>query len=143
MDYIDKLETDSLKTDFLAFLDTYGANGLRQAMDAYINAQQIYLCKTRTSTSKIPVKDIFYIEIRKHLVTIHAACGCFQKYGSLSNELRHLSKYGFVKCSQNYIVSLSKVQTATYHEVILTDHTKISLSKQYAAKVLLAFNSYD
>ena len=43
MDYIDKLETDSLKTDFLAFLDTYGANGLRQAMDAYINAQQIYL----------------------------------------------------------------------------------------------------
>lgn len=142
MNDIDIFKTDLLKKEFLTFLDTYGDNALHQAMDSYINAQQIYICKTRTSTSKIYIKDIFYIEVHKHILTIHTSYGCFQKYGTLNNELKRLSKYGFVKCSQNYIVSLAKVRTVTYQEVTLLDHTKISLSKQFAAKVLLAFKSH-
>ena len=107
MNYIDKLETDSLKKEFLTFIETYGADALHQAMDSYINAQQIYICRTRTSTSKIYIKDISYIEVHKHIITIHTSHGCFQKYGTLNNELEHLSKYGFIKCSQNYIVPLA------------------------------------
>ena len=143
MNYIDKLETDSLKKEFLTFIETYGADALHQAMDSYINAQQIYICRTRTSTSKIYIKDISYIEVHKHIITIHTSHGCLQKYGTLNNELEHLSKYGFIKCSQNYIVPLAKVQTVTYQEVTLIDHTKITLSKQFAAKFLLAFNAHS
>ncbi len=139
MNLVNEIETKAIKKDVLAFLETYGFKGLQQAMDSYINMQQVYICKTRASTSKIYIRDINYIEVRKHLITIHTVHENYQKYGSLNNELTTLSKYGFVKCSQNCIVPLTKIQTVTYDDVILSDGTKIGLSKRYASKVLLEF----
>lgn len=139
MDLMNEIETNTIKKDVLTFLEAYGFKGLQQAMDAYVNMQQIYLCRTRTSTTKIYIRDINYVEVRKHLITIHTSHGSYQKYGTLSNELDFLSRYGFVKCSQNYIVPLTKIQSVSYVDVTLSDGTKIALSKRYASKVLLEF----
>lgn len=142
MNLINEIENKTIKKEVLAFLETYGFVGLQQAMEAYTNMQQVYICKTRTSTSKIYIRDINYVEVRKHLITIHTTHGSYEKYGSLNKELEALSKYGFVKCSQNYIVPLAKIRTVTYDDVILLDGTKISLSKRYASKVLLEYTFF-
>lgn len=139
MNLINEIENKNIKKDVLKFLETYGFKGLQQAMDFYVNMQQIYLCKTRTSVSKIYIRDINYVEVHKHLITIHTTHDSYEKYGSLNKELESLSKYGFVKCSQNCIVPLTKIRTVTYDDVILLDGTKIGLSKRYASKVLLEF----
>lgn len=139
MNLINEIENKAIKKEVLAFLETYGFKGLQQAMDSYVNMQQVYICKTRTSTSKIYIRDINYIEVHKHLITLHTVHDNYEKYGSLNKELESLSKYGFVKCSQNCIVPLTKIRTVTYDDVILSDGTRISLSKRYASKVLLEF----
>ena len=142
MNLINEIENKTIKNDVLKFLETYGFKGLQEAMDSYVNMQQIYICKTRAATSKIYICDINYVEVHTHLITIHTAHANYEKYGSLNKEMEILSKYGFVKCSQNCIVPLTKIRTVTYDDVILLDGTKIGLSKRYASKVLLEFRFF-
>lgn len=121
------------------FLEQYGASCLKQALQLYKNTQQEYICKTRTSISKINISDIYYMEIREHQITIYAQHGVYHKYGTLNNELKSLSPYGFIKCAQNRIVSLNKIRTINYTDIILINGIKVHMSKRYALTTITAF----
>lgn len=129
-----------LQNKLSAFLAQYGASGLEQALDSYADGQQEYICRTKTSISKIHVSDIDYIMISGHHMTVHAQCGIFQKYGTLQQELKLLSSYGFIKCTQNCIVALHKIKCISQNDIILTDDTVLHMSRGYAAKVIMAFS---
>ena len=101
------------KDTLLSFLEQYGFSGLKKALQLYINTQQEYICKTRTSISKINISN---------------------------NELKSLSSYGFIKCAQNRIVSLSKIRTINYTDIILINGIKIHMSKRYALTTITAFS---
>ena len=100
-----------LQDTISTFLTQYGSSGLNQALQLYKNTQQEYICRTRTSISKINISDIYYMEIQEHQITIYTQHGTYHKYGTLNNELKSLSPYGFIKCAQNRIVSLNKIRT--------------------------------
>ncbi len=141
MTWSDKYQIDNeLKDDLSNFLEQYGTRGLKQALQLYRNTQQEYLCKTKTSISKISIGDIYYMEIHEHQITVHSQEGVFHKYGTLNSELKVLSSYGFVKCSQSCIVSLKKIQTICYSDIILTNNAKIHMSRKYAPTVIMAFS---
>ena len=97
-----------LKDTISNFLEQYGPSGLNQALQLYKDIQQEYICRTRASISKINISDIYYMEIKQHQITIYTQHGNYHKYGTLNNELKSLSSYGFIKCAQNCIVSLKK-----------------------------------
>ncbi len=122
------------------FLTQYGTFGLKQALQLYNNTQQEYICRTRTSISKINISDIYYMEIREHQITIYTQHGTYHKYGTLNNELKSLSPYGFIKCAQNRIVSLNKIRTINYTDIVLINGTKIHMSKRYALATITAFS---
>lgn len=136
----DILNNKDLKNRIFSFLSQYGLNGLEEALNAYEDMQQIYLIKTKTSVSKIRLCEIDYIEIRGHHMTIHTPRGTYPKYGSLSQELKFLASYGFIKCNQNCIVSLHKINDIIQDEIILTDGTKIHMSRNCTPKVLMSFH---
>lgn len=123
------------------FLINYGISGLEQALQLYTDMQQEYICNTKTSTSKIKVGDIYYLEIRGHNIIAHTDQGVFQKYGSLNNELKTLSGYGFVKCNQSCVISLSKIKSICNNEIVLTNNETVHMSRSYAPKVIMAFHS--
>ena len=123
------------------FIEQYGTFGLKQALQLYKNTQQEYICRTRTSISKINISDIYYMEIREHQITIYTQHGTYHKYGTLNNELKSLSPYGFIKCAQNRIVSLTKIRTISYTDIILINGTKIHMSKRYALTTVTAFSN--
>jgi DNA-binding LytR/AlgR family response regulator len=127
------------QVNLISFLKQYGIHGLEQALKAYINCQQEYICKNKTSISKINIYDIYYLEIQKHNITIYTTNGTYKKYGSLNNELKFLSHYNFIKCNQSCIVSLKKIKTICNNYIILTNNTKIHMSRNYASKVILSF----
>lgn len=129
------------QVNLITFLKQYGIHGLEQALESYIDCQQEYLCKNKTSISKIKICDIYYLEIQKHNITIHTANGIYKKYGSLNNELKFLSHYNFIKCNQSCIVSLKKIKTICNNYIILTSNKKIHMSRNYASKVILSFFS--
>ena len=122
------------------FLEQYGASGLKQALQLYKDTQQEYICRTRTSISKLYISDIYYMEIREHQITIYTHHGTYHKYGTLNNELKSLSSYGFIKCAQNCIVSLNKIRTIKYSDIVLINGTKVHMSKRYALATITAFS---
>lgn len=128
----------SLQSTLSSFIEKYGASGLEQALQLYTDMQQEYICKTKTSISKIKLCDIYYLEIQEHNITVHTQHGIYQKYGTLNNELKFLSQYGFIKCNQSCIVSLSKIRTTQTNDITLINNEKLHMSRKYAPKVLIA-----
>lgn len=143
MNWLKELSANkNLHTNLSAFLDQHGISGLEDALQLYNNTHQKYICKTKESISQINIYDIYYLEIRKHNITIHAQHETYQKYGTLSNELKALSPYGFVKCTQSCIVSLSKIKSIRHDDIILINDVKLHMSRKYASHILIAFSQY-
>lgn len=141
MTYLSKTLIDTELNETISnFLVQYGTSGLKQALQLYKSTQQEYICRTRTSISKLHISDIYYMEIREHQITIYTHHGTYHKYGTLNNELKLLSSYGFIKCAQNRIVSLNKIRTVNYTDITLINGTKIHMSKRYALNTITAFS---
>ena len=118
-----KLQTLDILADIQLFINIYGESALRKAMQQYIDNQQTYLCKTKSQTARIKISDIYYLQSRQHNITIHTLHGIYKKYGTLSQELTALYPYGFIKCTQSCIVSLSKIRSIQNNDVTLIDDT--------------------
>lgn len=132
-----------LKDTLTHFLEHYGFSGLEQALNQYANMQQEYICKTKSAMTKLTITDIFYLEIREHNITIFTQHGVYHKYGTLNNELKTLSPHGFIKCSQNCIVSLGKIRRISNSRITLINNIHLHMSQHYAPKVLMAFSHYN
>lgn len=136
-----KPQVDNKLNDTISiFLKQYGLSGLNQALQLYKDTQQEYICRTKTSISKLHISDIYYMKIREHQITIYTQHGTYHKYGTLNNELKSLSPYGFIKCAQNCIVSLNKIRTINCTNIILINGTKVHMSKRYALTTITAFS---
>lgn len=134
------LSLDShLQNKLTSFVNKYGSSSLDKALDLYIKTQHEYICRTKTSISKIHIGDISYIEITGHHLTVHTEYGIFSKYGTLANELKILSSYGFIRCSQKHIVALSKMKSIFGNSIIMMDNSEIHISRGYIPKVIMAF----
>lgn len=72
MDWIQELaQAKSLQYILSTFIEQYGLSGLEEAMRLYSNMQKEYLCKTKVALTKIKIADIYYLEVRKHTITIY------------------------------------------------------------------------
>lgn len=140
MNWLQKIsENEQLQNKLFSFLSTYDISGLEQALQLYEDTQQYYICKTKISISKVRISEIYYLEINGHNITIHTERGDFYKYGSLNEELKILSQYGFIKCRQNCVVSLAKIKSIDGFDIVLINGEKIHMSKKLASKVILTF----
>lgn len=112
MDWLNEiLQNKSLQNKLTTFLTAYGLSGLEQALQLYTDMQQEYICKTKTSTTRVKIADVYYLEIHGHNIIAHTSQGIHRKYGTLINELKTLSHYGFIKCNQSCIVSMTKIKS--------------------------------
>ena len=140
VNWIQELNQTKLLQDALTvFLDQYGFSGLEQALTLYSNMQSEYICKTKTTISKIKICDIYYLQIKAHTITIYTRYGYYKKYGSLTEEQRLLSPYGFMKCNQSCIVSLEKIMSIHHNSITLINNVQLHMSQHYAPNILMEF----
>lgn len=125
------------------FLASHGLCGLEEALCLYSDLQQIYICRSKNSATKIKISDINYITIHGHHMEIHTSKNIYQKYGSLDQELKLLSSYGFIKCSQSCIVSLYKIKSISQNEIFLSNDESIHMSRKCAPQILIAYNRQE
>lgn len=141
MTCLSELQIDTELNDIISnFIGQYGTSGLKHALQLFINTHQEYICRTRSSISKINISDIYYMEIQEHRITIYTQHGNYHKYGTLNNELKSLSSYDFIKCAQNRIVSLGKIRSICFNDIILINGVKIHMSKKYAISIISKFS---
>lgn len=117
------------------FVKQYGQERLEWLMQHYADSQDMYICKTRSSTVKIRIADILYIEIREHNIFIHTEGQSYTKYGTLNSELVQLSPFGFVKCNRSVLVSIYKIIAIEKNELILVNKKRLRMSRGCASIV--------
>lgn len=144
MNWLKELSSNkNLNTYLSAFLEQHGTSGLEHALQLYQNTHQKYICKTKKAISQINIYDIYYLEIQKHNITIHTQDETYQKYGTLTGELKALSPYGFIKCTQSCIVALNKIKYIRRDDIVLINDVRLHMSRGYAARVILAFSRHS
>lgn len=136
------LNNQNFQISLTNFIKQYGLIGIEQAMQLYSNLQDKYICKTKSSISKLNIYDIYYLKIKEHNISIYTCHGIYHKYGTLNNELKFLSPYGFIKCNQSCVISLDKVRTIHQNNIVLINKTEIHMSRSCAVKVILAYSQY-
>lgn len=140
MDWLQEIHRNKeFQNHLIAFIKVYGIDGLEKALISYADMQQEYICKTKTSISKIKIQDIYYLQIRQHTISVHTSDAIYTKYGTLNQELKFLSSYNFAKCSQNCIVSLNKIKSIQNNDIILCNNSKIHMSRNFAPKIISRF----
>lgn len=139
MDWLQEITKDNaLSKELSRFMALYGTPGLSQALELYTDMNQEYLCRTKDSLFTIRIYEISYLEIHGHNITVHTIHDVYQKYGSLSDELKILARFGFVKCNQSVLVSLRQIRSIQQDTVFLADGTPLHLSRSCAPKVIMA-----
>lgn len=121
------------------FLNNYGSKGYQCALETYTKMQQFYICRNRQSVHKILWDEIYYLDILGHTITIHTRDQTYQKYGSLSKELKLLPKNLFIRCSQSCVVAVPKIASVTRNQLFLSNGTILHISRNYEAHVLNVF----
>lgn len=141
MNWLDEISGDLALYDKLqSFLGCYGLSGLEEALCTYTDMHREYICKTKSSVSRIKIDSIFYLKIQGHHISVHTTQGICMKYGTLSNEMKLLGKYEFVKCSQSCIISLTKIRNIRNDQIFLINNEVLHMSRSFAPKVLTAFH---
>ena len=141
MNWLQEISKDQALRQLLSnFLNTYGLSGLSSALQTYVNMNQEYPCKTKKELAKVRISEINYLQISLHHISVHTNHGVYGKYGTLSQESKVLSRYGFIKCNQSTLVSLHKIRAIRHDHVILKDDTVLHLSRNYAPKLIMEFS---
>lgn len=73
---------------------------------------------------RVPVQDIFYVEVRNHTLIYHLKQGECSARGSITAMERELLEYDFARCSNSYLVNLRYV-TEAYNTEIIVNQEKI------------------
>lgn len=130
-------DNQTLQDNLTSFIQQYGISGLEQALQLYRDTHQTYICKTKASISQLNIYNIYYLEIHGHDIDVYTEHESYHKYGALNKELDILSPYGFIKCSQNRIVSLNKIKTIENSNITLINGVQLHMSRKYASRVII------
>ena len=134
------LQNEELYNDLSSFLNEYSTSDLKKALQLYRDTHQSYICKSKRNILQINIYDIIYLEIQRHNITVYTTHGTYHKYGSLTKELKTLSAYGFIKCTQSCIVSVKQIYSIEDNTITLINGNKIHMSRKFASSVIITFS---
>lgn len=79
--------------------------------------------RIRTSEGYILVdsRDVVYLEVMKHEVTIHTVKGIYYNYGSLKDWEKLLARYKFVRCNSSTLVNLRYLREIRSDEIVVEE----------------------
>lgn len=85
---------------------------MRKALRAIARrAEKEVVVRTSGAITRLRVSQIFYVEVRDHLLIYHTDQGRFESWGKLSDVESDLAAYHFVRCSTSHLVNLRHVMS--------------------------------
>lgn len=70
-------------------------------------------------TKRLPLKDLYYVEMMDHKLLFHTAEGVLSVSGTLKHWEETLHPFHFARCNNGYLVNLEKVTSFRKDEVIV------------------------
>lgn len=64
------------------------------------------MIRSSSKITRLPVSQLYYVEVRDHLLIFHTSQGDLESWGKLSDIEAELKDHDFVRCSSSYLVNL-------------------------------------
>lgn len=77
----------------------------------------------------VALPDIYYIESQSHKLLLHLRDGCLEFYGKMG-DLEQELQGRFARIHKGYLVNLAYVEQYSRSEAVLTDGTRLMISKR-------------
>lgn len=90
----------------------------------------------------VPLKKILYLESKVRKICLYTTDEMMEYYSILSNEEEKLSKDGFIRTHQSYVVNLRYVREVTSKSLTLVDGTEIPISSSRRNSVKEGYIEY-
>lgn len=72
-------------------------------------AEKEVIVQSAGSFTRLRVSQVFYVEIRDHLLIYHTDQGRFESWGKMGDLEAELAPHGFVRCSSSHLVNLRHI----------------------------------
>ncbi len=120
-----------LKRDMTDILERY----IMQAMEQLADEREFLQLREDDRSVEVPLKQIRYIEVLDHYVSIHTKKKSYVLATTLSNMEDALDSHGFLRVHKSYLVNMAMIRKFRSRECILTDDTVLPVGeKSYAAQ---------
>lgn len=90
---------------------------------------------------RLPVRQIYYVEVQNRILHYHTEQGVFQVRGTMQHAEEQLAAHHFVKCNHWYIVNLMHVQQVRKDVAVVAGH-ELEISRRSRAAFLAALTDY-
>lgn len=77
------------------------------------------ILQTAGTIMRLRASQIYYVEIRDHLLLYHTDQGRIEAWGKLSDVEAELDAYNFARCSSSHLVNLQHITSVSKTEVIV------------------------
>ena len=91
---------------------------------------QAYTMHSKNSITQLPYKDILYFEARNHKIHIFTLSKEHSEWRSMSELIPELPDF-FVQSSRSYMVNVHHIVTILPNELVLTNNSRIPLSRTF------------
>ncbi len=90
---------------------------------------------------KVPVSDIFYVEIQGHYISYHTASGVYSEYATLKDAEAKINESCFVRCNRCYLVNLTYVKSIR-NDFVVVNQDELIISRPQKKAFLDAMNQF-
>ncbi len=115
-----------LKRDREAVLERY----LLQAMEILAEKQEFLRLRDQDTVTDVPLKEITWLEVMDHYVSIHAGTSSFVLNATLSNLEKELEPHGFLRVHKSFLVNMAFIRKFRSRECLLADGTALAVGEK-------------
>ena len=99
------------------------------------------LVQSAGSITRLRASQIFYVEIRDHLLIYHTDQGKFDSWGKMADVEADLSPHGFIRCSSSHLINLRHVMSVEGNDVNVAG-TKLPISQRKRKSFYASVTNY-
>ncbi len=115
-----------LKRDREEVLERY----LLQAMEILAEKQEFLRLRDQDTVTDVPLKEITWLEVMDHYVSIHTGTGSFVLNATLSNLEKELEPHGFLRIHKSFLVNMSMIRKFRSRECLMIDGTTLAVGEK-------------
>jgi len=90
----------------------------------------------------IAIKDIWYFEVYKRIITVHYNNEGFEFFSTIAKLENQLESKGFIRTHRSYLVPVFNIESLSYSELKLRNGEFLPIGRHYRQQVSDTFNDY-
>lgn len=143
----DTLVFKSLRVNPLQFirlnnLDEDFNNMIEVLLDYFQNIDRVLTLKSGTTTFRLNVKSIMFIESFGHYLSFHSINGNYQARGKISEIVEEINNPHFIRTHKSYIVNINFVEKVLSDKLILKGDFEIPIGRNFKEEVIEGYHKF-